>query len=146
MSDHNNIPSAERRMTLFGRNTAIEILADPNIAIYRVHLAHSNRPGPAVNEILSLCEQRSIPIKMHDKQALSRISKNGRQDQGVALDIATPNHQQLDAFLEDTASDLATADCELLLLDGITNPQNLGMIIRSLAASTMQGLVLPQKG
>ena len=146
MSDHNSIPSAERRMTLFGRNTAIEILADPNIAIYRVHLAHSNRPGPAVNEILALCEQRSIPIKMHDKQALSRISKNGRQDQGVALDIATPNHQQLDAFLEDTASDLATADCELLLLDGITNPQNLGMIIRSLAASTMQGLVLPQKG
>ncbi len=146
MSDHNSISSAERRMTLFGRNTAIEILRDASIAIYRVHLAHSNRPGPAINEILSLCEQRSIPLKMHDKQALSRISKNGRQDQGVALDIATPNHQKLEDFLEDTAKNAPGADCELLLLDGITNPQNLGMIIRSLAASTMQGLVLPQKG
>jgi len=146
MSNQNSTPSAERRMTLFGRNTAIEILSDPNIAIYRMHLAHSNRPGPAINEILSLCKQRSIPIKRHDKQALSRISKNGRQDQGVALDIATPNHQQLDTFLEETEHHLADATCELLLLDGITNPQNLGMIIRSLAASTMQGLVLPQKG
>ena len=146
MSDHISPPSAERRMTLFGRNTALEILGDPSIVIYRVHLAHSNRPGPAINEILSMCEQRSIPIKMHDKQALSRISKNGRQDQGIALDVATPHHQQLDAFLADTEHNLAETDCELLLLDGITNPQNLGMIIRSLAASTMQGLVLPQKG
>ena len=146
MRDHISISSAERRMTLFGRNTAIEVLNDPNIAIYRVHLAHSNRPGPAINENLSLCEQRSIPIKMHDKQALTRISKNGRQDQGVALDIATPNHQRLDDFLDDARNNLPEENCELLLLDGITNPQNLGMIIRSLAASTLQGLVLPQKG
>ncbi len=146
MRDPISPPPAERRMTLFGRNTAIEVLGDPSIVTYRVHLAHSNRPGPAINEILSLCKQRSIPVKLHDKQALSRISKNGRQDQGVALDIATPHHQQLDAFLKDTEHGLTEAGCELLLLDGITNPQNLGMIIRSLAASKMQGLVLPQRG
>ena len=90
MSDHISPPSAERRMTLFGRNTALEILGDPSIVIYRVHLAHSNRPGPAINEILSMCEQRSIPIKMHDKQALSRISKNGRQDQGIHSTLQPP--------------------------------------------------------
>ena len=35
---------------------------------------------------------------------------------------------------------------QILALDGITNPQNLGMIIRSVAASPMNGLLLPRKG
>ena len=35
---------------------------------------------------------------------------------------------------------------QLLALDGITNPQNMGMIIRSVAASPMDGLLLPRKG
>ena len=33
-----------------------------------------------------------------------------------------------------------------LLVDGITNPQNLGMMVRSTAASPLQGIIIPQKG
>ncbi len=34
----------------------------------------------------------------------------------------------------------------LLALDGITNPQNLGMIIRSACAGNIDGILLPQQG
>lgn len=141
--NHPAKPSAnERRFTLYGRNTVIEILSDNQLLIHRVHLAQSNRPGDSILQIRALCESRGIPVLQHTKQALSRISKNSRQDQGVAVDIVAPQHTTLDDHLLDQNRDHGT----FFLLEGITNPQNLGMIIRSVAASTMTGIILPSHG
>ena len=134
--------SSEQRITLYGRNTTLEVLTNPSLEIYRVHLASTNRSSPIIQDIQALCQQRSIPIKSHSKQALSRISKNGRQDQGVAIDIAAPQHQALGDHLDA----LTEIEVELIVMDNVTNPQNLGMIIRSIAASPLHGLVLPRKG
>lgn len=136
------ITTAEKRITLYGRNTTLEVLNNPKLTVYRVHLASSNRSSQVIADIKSLCQRRDIPIKMHTKQALSRISRNSRQDQGVAIDIAAPHQAELNTYL----FDLDAVDQEFLLVDGVTNPQNLGMIIRSIAASKVTGLILPKKG
>lgn len=132
----------ERRFTLYGRNTVIELLSDDQLQVHRVHLAQSNRPGESILQIRALCKFRGIPVFQHTKQALSRISKNGRQDQGVAIDIVAPQHTTLDDHLLSQRGDNEA----FFLLDGITNPQNLGMIIRSVAASAMTGIILPSQG
>jgi 23S rRNA (guanosine2251-2'-O)-methyltransferase len=51
-------------------------------------------------------------------------------------------YQSIDQFLS-TRQDKPT---RLIALDRITNPQNLGMIIRSVCAGNIDGLLLPQKG
>ena len=141
--NHPAKPSAnERRFTLYGRNTVIEILSDNQLLIHRVHLAQSNRPGDSILQIRALCESRGIPVLQHTKQALSRISKNSRQDQGVAIDIVAPKHTLLDDYVLEAHHH----NEEFFLLEGITNPQNLGMIIRSVAASPMTGIILPTQG
>ena len=94
-----------------------------------------------MRDIVRLAEERQISIAYHDKKTLSRISKNAKQDQGVALDI------QCQHFLSDT--DFLAAlpkHFTLIALDKVTNPQNVGMIIRSVAASPIDGLILPEKG
>ncbi len=111
---------------------------DPDSSIFRLHLAESNQRGDTITQIRKLAQKRDIDIITHPKEALSRISKNARQDQGVAIDISPPKYQSVEQ-----ASDSAG---QLLALDGITNPQNLGMIVRSVAASPMNGLLLPKKG
>jgi len=125
-------------ITLYGRKPVLEILLDPDSSIFRLHLSESNQRGDTITQIRKLAEKRKIDIVTHPKEALSRISKNARQDQGVAIDIAPPKYQSVDQ-ISDSAS-------QILALDGITNPQNLGMIIRCVAASPMDGLLLPQKG
>ncbi len=75
----------------------------------------------------------------HDRNALSRISKNRKQDQGVALDIELAKY----AHVEDISK---LGEKNYIALDGVTNPQNLGMIIRSVAASGCAGLILPKEG
>lgn len=125
-------------ITLYGRKPVLEILLDPEASIFRLHLAESNQRGDTITQIRKLAQERDIDIITHPKEALSRISKNARQDQGVAIDISPPKYLSVEQ-----ASDSAG---QLLALDGITNPQNLGMIIRSVAASPMNGLLLPKKG
>ncbi len=124
-------------ITLYGRKPVQEILLDPEVNIFRLHLADSNKRDGIISEILSLAKARNIEVVMHPKQALSRISKNGRQDQGVAIDIEPLHYSHINA-LPGQAGDL-------LVMDGITNPQNLGMVIRSVAASPMHGLLIPKK-
>ncbi|MFA6143527.1 MAG: RNA methyltransferase [Sulfurimonas sp.] len=127
-------------ITLYGRNVAVEILRDESVNIHKLHLSKSNRSDETIDEILSLAQKRGVEIKYHTKEALSRISKNNAQDQGVALDVETQNYRDAQSIESDFPNSF-----RLLALDGINNPQNLGMIVRSAAASTIDGIILPKK-
>lgn len=128
----------EKVITLYGRNVVIEILQDKNIAIHKVHMSNSNKPDGAIKEILSLAKKRAITVSYHDKNALAHISKNAKQDQGVAIDIMAQSYQNANAISQ-------LSSYKLIALDGIQNPQNLGMIVRSCAAGNVDGIILPKK-
>jgi len=128
----------EKIITLYGRNVVVEILQDNTIEIHKLHMANSNKPDDTIKKILRLAKERKIQITHHDKNALSRISKNAKQDQGVAIDIISKSYLSATKLLE-------LDSFRLIALDGIHNPQNLGMIIRSCAASSIDGIILPKK-
>ncbi|MEX2366029.1 MAG: TrmH family RNA methyltransferase, partial [Pseudohongiellaceae bacterium] len=88
-----------------------------------------------------LARKQGAEIFEHAPQALSRISKNAKQDQGVAADIACPNFMTLEQLISARKSTQRVIE-----LDRITNPQNLGMIILSVSASKFYALILPRKG
>ena len=136
----------DHMITIYGRNPVLEVLRDPSLQIYRLHLAKSNRDSSTVIELKDLAAKRDIEVALHSREQLSRISRNNKQDQGVACDIYCPGFQPYQEALKDLKN-LSTADnlC-IIALDSVTNPQNLGMIIRSVTASPAYGLLLPSKG
>lgn len=117
----------------------MEALEDRSLEIHKLHLSTSNKPTSELNTMVAIATDRNIAIAHHDKKALSRISKNAKQDQGVALDIIMPQAMNVENFLNQSSS------YRVLALDGIHNPQNLGMIIRSAAAGKIDAIVLPTK-
>jgi len=127
-------------ITLYGRNVAVEVLRDETLQIHKLHLSKSNRSDETIEEILALAQMRGIEIKYHTKEALSRISKNSAQDQGVAIDVRSANYRNADVIGGEFKGGF-----RFLALDGINNPQNLGMIVRSAAASKIDGIILPRK-
>lgn len=129
-------------LTIYGRKPVLEALQDSSLEFHKIHLADSNKSGGIIEDISTLARQREIEIQYHDKKALSRISRNGKQDQGVAADIRPAGYQDMEQFLEKNRG----RALRLLALDGITNPQNLGMIVRSAAAGTVDGLIIPRSG
>ena len=128
----------EKIITLYGRNVVIEVLQDKSVEIHKLHMANSNKKDGAIQTIEKLAKQRAIEIHYHDKNVLSRISKNAKQDQGVAIDIISKSYQNADEIKK-------LDSFKLIALDGIQNPQNLGMIIRSCAAGNVDGIILPKK-
>jgi len=128
----------EKIITLYGRNVVVEVLQDSSVEVHKLHLSTSNKTDGAIKEILALAKKREIEITYHEKNALSRISKNAKQDQGVAIDIISKSYKSASEIKE-------MQSFRLIALDGIHNPQNLGMIIRSCAASSLDGIILPKK-
>ena len=159
----------DQLLTIYGRKPVLEALQAPGIEPYRLHLARSNRPAPLLAEIVALAEQRGAEVVYHNRQSLARISKNSKQDQGVAVDIHCQGYQPYRHFLENLPvrpigraapgqaggprkkesfggkpSDNSTL--RVLALCNIHNPQNLGMIIRSACAGGIDGILIPSKG
>ena len=128
----------EKIITLYGRNVVVEILQDESIEIHKLHMSDSNKTDGVIKTILSLAKKRDLEVLFHNKSSLSRISKNAKQDQGVAIDIIAQSYRN--------AKEIQTLKkFRLIALDGIQNPQNLGMIIRSCAAGNVDGIILPKK-
>jgi 23S rRNA (guanosine2251-2'-O)-methyltransferase len=130
----------DKVLTIYGRNAVMEALEDEAVSIHKLHLSKSNKDAEILENMKGIASNRDIEVAYHDKQSLSRISKNAKQDQGVALDIV------LEHFGDEESFKSTHKSYRIIALDGITNPQNLGMIIRSCAAGNVDAILLPTKG
>ncbi len=130
----------DKILTIYGRNAVLEALQDDQTTIHKLHLSDSNKKAAVLDMMMTIAKRQEIEIAYHDKKSLSRISKNAKQDQGVALDIVLKHFGDEEGFMANHHS------YRILALDGITNPQNLGMIIRSAAAGEIDAILLPTKG
>ena len=132
----------DQLMTVYGRKPVMEALVSNRLACQTLHWSTSNRMHGTAATIYDEAKIQGLKIREHSRESLARISKNGKQDQGVALDILCPNFMTVDALVT-RATD---PRCRLLALDGITNPQNIGMILRSATAAGIDGILYPIRG
>jgi 23S rRNA (guanosine2251-2'-O)-methyltransferase len=129
-------------ITVYGRLPVLEALADDDVSVTSVLLARTLR-GPAADEVLAAAARRGVTVRRLPPEKITRISGDGRHDQGVVADIAAPGIEPLDDWLGRLGPG---APASLLVLDGVTNPGNVGMIIRSAAGAGLSGVVLPEAG
>ncbi len=136
-------PFFDQIITVYGRNPVLEVLQDTSLSCFRLHFADSNKPADVLRQMEDIAQRRDIEICIHSKKELSRISRKGSQDQGVAVDILCPEFSILDEYL---ALPPASRPRRLLAVDGLTNPQNAGMLIRSAVAGGIDGILWPRAG
>ncbi len=130
----------ERVITLYGRMPVLEALLDHRAHVSKVVVAQRAQ-GDAIERIVAAAAARGIAVEWADAARVTRISRNGRHDQGVVADVASPGLHELDAWMVGRTGSVA-----LVLLDGLTNPANVGMIIRTATAAGLDGVVLPRAG
>lgn len=130
----------DRFITIYGRKPALEALDQPDLHIDKLLIAHNAR-GPLIERIVRAARHRGLRPERRSPREITRLSRNGRQDQGVALDVVATRMQPLEAFLAD-----AQPTAQLFLLDGVTTPANVGLIMRSATAAGIDGIVLPRAG
>lgn len=132
-----------RMLTVYGRKPALEVLRDPALQCHALHLADNNREGGIIADLRRQAEQRGVPVRLHSRAELARLSRNGKQDQGVAVDVACPAFRTLEDILPTLRRDQGQ---RLLALDGISNPANLGMLVRSATAGGIDAIIWSRRG
>ncbi|WP_043659889.1 TrmH family RNA methyltransferase [Thermocrispum municipale] len=129
----------DRFVTVYGRKPVLEVLADRSLTVDKVVLAEGSR-GQAVSEIRRAAKARGVPVNTASAHRVKVLAGNGKQDQGVLADVVAPRMRPLaDALASD-------APRRMLLLDGITTPANVGMILRTATAAGIGGVIVPRKG
>lgn len=133
------ISPKDRFITVYGRNPVLEALNDPGLHVDKVLLSDSAR-GPHVSEIVAAARRSSTSLQRVSAERVKKIAGNGKQDQGVCADVVAPAMQPLDAALAGGLSG------PVLVLDGITTPANVGMILRTGTGAGFAGIVVPRRG
>ena len=125
-----------------GRNAVVEALRT-RIPATTLYVAARIEMDDRVKEAIKVATNRGIPILEVMRPELDRLAGEGGVHQGLALKVPPYEYAHpidlLDEVLADDETPLFVA------LDGITDPRNLGAIIRSTAAFGGQGVIVPQR-
>ena len=129
------------REVLVGRNPVVEALRAgvPASALYVQQYVDTD---DRVREALTIAADTGMPLLEVTRIELDRMS-GGAAHQGLLLTV--PAYDYLDpADLLERAADSGTPAL-IVALDGVTDPRNLGAIVRSAAAFGADGVVVPER-
>lgn len=125
-----------------GRNSVLEALR-AKIPATAFYIAQRVEMDDRVKEMLSIATHRNIPVLEVTRPELDRMAGFDGVHQGVALKVPPYEYAHPQDLLEKV---IDQGDLPLFVaLDGITDPRNLGAIIRSTAAFGGHGVILPQR-
>ncbi len=134
--------SSDESEMVTGRNSVLEALR-AKIPATTLYMAARIEFDDRVKEILLLATSRGIPVLEVMRPELDRLAGFDSVHQGVALKVPPYEYAHPMELLDKV---LSRGQVPLLVaLDGITDPRNLGAIIRSVAAFGGQGVIVPQR-
>ncbi|SFC24651.1 23S rRNA (guanosine(2251)-2'-O)-methyltransferase RlmB [Streptomyces aidingensis] len=132
-------PTAE---LVVGRNPVLEALREgvPANALYVQQFIDSDE---RVKEAVALAAgHRGIRLAEAPRPELDRMT-GGLNHQGLVLQIPPYDYAHPDDLLDVAAG--AGEDALIVALDGVTDPRNLGAVVRSVAAFGGHGVVVPER-
>lgn len=133
---HDNLPE-----TVVGRNPVVEALR-AGVPATAMYLAQGVATDERISEAIQESAARGIALLEVSRNELDRLT-GGALHQGIALQVPAYDYAHPDDLLA-----LATESGQpplLVAVDGVTDPRNLGAIVRSAAAFGANGVLVPQR-
>lgn len=123
-----------------GRNPIIEALRSDR-AIDKIMISNSSKEG-SIKKIIGMAKEKNIVIQYVDKHKLDEISTS-HAHQGVIAVVSDYKYYELSDLLE--IANKKGEDPFFIILDEITDPHNLGTIIRTADAVGAHGVIIPKR-
>ncbi len=134
--------SGDESEIVTGRNSVVEALRT-RIPATTLYVAARIEMDDRVKEAMKIATNRGLPILEVMRPELDRLAGEGGVHQGLALKVPPYEYAHPIELLDEV---LARDETPLLVaLDGITDPRNLGAILRSTGAFGGHGVIVPQR-
>ena len=130
----------DNECVIFGRNAVKELLADGR-DIDKVYVQRAEREG-SVKMLLGKISERKIPVVEVDKSKLDMLAGSPHH-QGILAILPEKEYSTIDEILEYAKS--KNEKPFVVICDGVSDPHNLGAIIRSAECSGVHGVIIPKR-
>ena len=122
-----------------GRNPVLEAL-QAEVPAKAVYVAEGAERDTRLRDILSAATNQGTPLLETTRAELDRLT-GGAVHQGIALQLIDYEYAHPDDLLDQALA----SDGIVVALDQVTDPRNLGAVIRSAAAFGATGVIIPQR-
>ncbi|MFZ1441457.1 MAG: 23S rRNA (guanosine(2251)-2'-O)-methyltransferase RlmB, partial [Candidatus Microthrix subdominans] len=123
-----------------GRQAVRELLLAGTRKVREIFLAEDLDPAPVLDDIRQLAREQRVMVTELGRKALDRRSYT-ESSQGVVAEAAELKPVEL----EDLVADGGRGGSPFLLaLDGVTDPRNLGALLRTAECAGVDGVILPR--
>lgn len=126
-------------MIIYGRNPVKEAYRAGK-TIEKLYLP-KGAPDPVLSPIYKMAKEKRTVISYVDKFTMDKLSEGGNH-QGVLAQITDFDYCTVEDIMALAKS--KEEDLLIVLLDGITDPHNLGAIVRSAECFGAHGIVIPK--
>lgn len=123
------------------------VSSDKSISVFRIWYS---KQGPRVKKIIALAQKLSIPVEAHTEAELDAVTASLpeylREHRGIVLTDERPEQKGKRVSADMLFAELAAREkAFVLVLDSITDPHNIGAIIRSADQFGVDAVVLPER-
>lgn len=124
-----------------GRNAVLEAL-QANVPVTTLYVAERVERDDRLRETIALAASRHVPMLEVTRAELDRLTDRAVH-QGVALKVPPYDYADPRALL-DRATEAGEVPL-IVALDSVTDPRNLGAVVRSAGAFAAHGVVVPER-
>ena len=132
-------------MIIIGKNPILEILRTNGGEGNKGNLRKTLKPDEKLKEIKSFCERENIPLMFLNRFQFEKYFNRKNKQEGISQGCVafTEDYKYADLSEVISSLDLKTNPV-LVILDEITDPQNMGAIIRSASCLGAVAVVIPK--
>lgn len=121
-----------------GRNPVKEALKQGLVTLIKVEKTKTR--DPRLQSIIDLAYKKNIPVEEVPRSKINNISDTSHH-QGIIAIVQPDSQWSLDKVLREAGKEIC-----ILVLDQIQDPHNLGAILRTASATSVDGIIIPKKG
>lgn len=134
-------PDEESQDLIYGRHSVLAAL-EGDRQLNRVWVTDRLHYDSRFHSLLLEAKGKGAVIDEVDMQRLTQITAGGNH-QGIAAQVAPYAYHDLDELIAQAKQ--VSDEPIIIIADGISDPHNLGAIIRTAEAMGAQGLIIPQR-
>lgn len=132
--------TSQNENQLEGRNAILEVLKSGR-DIEKIMVLKGNPEG-TIRRIIAQANEKGILLQELSRQKLDEISQT-KNHQGVIAIVSAHQYAEVDELI--TAAKVKGEHPFIIVLDEITDPHNLGAILRSAECAGAHGVVIPKR-
>jgi 23S rRNA (guanosine2251-2'-O)-methyltransferase len=136
-------PAARASRVVFGVRPVEEICRARPREVAVVYVAEGHRPGE-IDRAVAAAKDRAITVELRPRAFVAELAGRTSTHQGIVAIVGAFHYATVDAMLEKAAA--AGEPPLIMLLDGVTDPHNLGAVIRSAEVLGGHGVIIPERG